>query len=385
MFRGIKLFFREISGFYRFFFKTSSMEKTILFYSEHEGYYPYFEGIIEKLIGVHGKTLCYVTSDSNDPILKTSETRIKTFYIRNLLPFFMLFIDCKVCVITLTDLNQFHIKRAINAVHYVYVFHSPVSTHMMYREGAFDHYDSILCVGPHQIQEIRKYEQQHQLASKRLSEAGYYRLERIFNAHQRYTTYNPSPSKKETILIAPSWGPKNILESCGEKLVELLLQAGYEVIVRPHPETVRRRPDILKALSVRFGKFPAFTLELSVATDNSLLRSDVLICDCSGVALEYAFGTERPVLFFDVPLKIRNQKYRELGIEPLEVLLRNQIGVIVSLKDLETIPEIITKLRSESEVYKSRLARFREKYVFAFGRSSHIGADWIVGVSEDAK
>ena len=96
-------------------------------------------------------------------------------------------------------------------------------------------------------------------------------------------------------LIAPSWGVANILESCGERLVELLLKAGYEVIVRPHPETIKRSPDLVAEFASRYGNDPGFTLEMSVAGDSSLIRADVLISDYSGIVLEYAFGTERPV------------------------------------------------------------------------------------------
>ncbi len=52
-----------------------------------------------------------------------------------------------------------------------------------------------------------------------------------------------------------------------------------------------------------------------MTTDDSLLRADVLICDISGIALEYVFGTERPVLFLDVPLKIHNPRFKELEKE----------------------------------------------------------------------
>jgi len=107
--KRIKLLFKEIVDLYNFFFRTSKVEKTIVFYSEHEGYYPYFEGLIKKLIE-HGQTLCYITSDPNDPILQNPESRIKTFYLNRLLPYFMTIVNCKVFVMTLTDLNQFHLK-----------------------------------------------------------------------------------------------------------------------------------------------------------------------------------------------------------------------------------------------------------------------------------
>jgi len=377
-YKGIARLLKEIADFHRFFWRTPKAEKAIIFYAEHEGYYPYFDGLIKKLIGEYNRTLCYVTSDPCDPVLQKSQPKIKAFYLNKLLPLFMAFVNCRVFVMTLTDLNQFHLKRSLNPVHYVYVFHSLVSTHMVYRYGAFDYYDSILCCGPHQVEEIHKHEELNGLPPKRLVEAGYYRLERIYEAYQKYSSREPPSVTKETILIAPSWGTANVLESYGEHLVELLLEAGYRVIVRPHPETVRRSPDLVALFASKFGNNPNFTLETSVATHDSLLRADVLISDYSGVALEYAFGTERPVLFLDVPTKVQNERFKELGIEPLELSLRPEIGVIVSPKKLETIPQVISNLILNRLAYKKHIAELRKQYVYAFGHSPEMEAQYII-------
>lgn len=374
----MKLLIREIRDFIRFFWKVPKPEKDIVFYSEHEGYYPNFEGIINELIDTHQQTLCYITSDPNDPILQTPETRIKSFYFNKLLPFFMVMVNCRAFIMTMTDLNQLHLKRSANPVHYFYVFHSLVSTHMMYLEGAFDHYDTVFCVGPHHVEEIRKREEHADLPAKNLVEAGYYRLERIYENHEKYSEQTQSHDAKPTVLIAPSWGDENLLESCGERLIDLLLETGHNVIARPHPETVRRSPELMTLFRSRFGNNPDFTLETSVATDDSLLKADILICDCSGIALEYAFGTERPVLFVDVPLKIRNPKYEDLEIVPLELALRDKIGVVVSPNDIDSIPPTIEKLRTEKESYKENISDLRAKNVCAFGRSSEIGARCII-------
>src|SRR5438093_13437904 len=57
----------------------------------------------------------------------------------------------------LTDLDAYHLMRsAAYPVHYVYVFHSMVSSHMVFRPKAYDAYDTILCVGPHHTREIRQ-------------------------------------------------------------------------------------------------------------------------------------------------------------------------------------------------------------------------------------
>jgi YidC/Oxa1 family membrane protein insertase len=380
---ALVLLLKEIGAFSRFFFKTPKTEKMIVFYAEHNGYYPNFEGLIKELIDEHKQNLCYVTSDSHDPILKTSEPRIRTYYINRLLPFFMVFVNCKVFVMTMPDLNQYHIKRSINPVHYVYVFHCLFSTHMIYRDGAFDHYDSILCVGPHQVKEIRRRENLNQLPEKKLVEAGYYRLERIYYAYREHFPEKPSSSTKEIVLVAPSWGDANILEFCGERLIEILLDGQYEVIVRPHPETVRRSPDLISLFVSKFGNNPNFTLEKTIISDESLLRADILISDYSGITLEYAFGTERPVLFLDVPLKIKNQGFRELGIEPLELALREEIGIIVSPKNMESVPQVISSLIAKKVAYEKRLRELRKNNVYSFGQSAKIGAQYIIDLITD--
>ncbi len=377
------LFFRELRHFFRFFFRTERKDKLLVFYAEHESYLAYLEGFIRELTETHKVSLCYVTSDAADPMLSDSPAGVRVFYLRSLLPYFMLLVRCRVFVMTLTDLNQFHLKRSINPAHYLYVFHSMVSTHMMYRAGAFDHYDSILCVGDYQKSEIQAYENQQGLPAKELIPAGYYRLERI--CEQAASRSGATTSEPRTVLIAPSWGEDNLLKSSGRALVDLLLSNGYRVIVRPHPETIRRDPEMIANLESVFGQQPRFRLERSVTTDDSLLAADILLCDLSGVALEYAFGTLRPVLFFDVPPKVHNDNYRSLDIEPIELALREQMGEMVSVDELNTVPATIERLIAEREKYRSGLAKLRDEHIFNVGDSSKIGAAHILRlVGEEA-
>ena len=386
----VALLLKEIADVYRFLKKTPKEEKNIVFYSEHDGYSPYLGGLVNELVDKNGQTLCYITSDPNDTILKKPNPKIKTFYLNKLLPLFMSLVNCKVFVMTLTDLNKFHLKRSANPVHYVYMFHSLVSTHMVYREGAFDHYDSFLCFGPHQIKELRKNEELNKIPAKKLIEAGYYRLERINESYKTWLAKNvveadevgdsssQTANKKKTILVAPSWGVENILESCGERLIELLLGAGYEVIVRPHPETIKRSPELIDSFASKFGDNHDFTLELSVATDDSLHRADVLITDYSGITFEYSFGTERPVLFLNVLPKVNNPEFEKLGIEPIELSLRNEMGIVVSPRELEKVLPTISELIENKNDYKKTIQELRDKYVFHFGKSSEIGAKHVL-------
>lgn len=364
---------REMVDVWRYFKKLSKKQKRIVFYSEHKGYYPYYEGLIKKLTEDDKMVIVYISSDKNDPIFELKSNKINALYINKLLPFFMAYVDSNIFIMTLTDLNNFHLRRSVNNVHYLYVFHSMVSTHMSYRDEAFNHYNSLLCVGPHQVNEIREYEKLKELDNKTLIKAGYYRLERIYNDFKR----SHKSGKNKTILIAPSWGDNNILKVCGKDIVKKLLNQSYRVIVRPHPETVKRDPQLLKEYIKEFASNLNFVLEDSIVTDKSLIESDVLITDSSGVSLEYAFGTERPVLFIDVPPKIKNAKYNELKSEPIELSLREKIGRIVSVKKISRISDDIKHLIRNRNMYKKNIIQLRSKYVFNFGKASDIGAKHI--------
>lgn len=370
----------ELSELWRFR-KLADEAKRVVLYAEHEGYQNYFEGLINELINSRQQSICYVTSDPDDPVLHNERPRQHTFYINKLLPYFLQSVKCRVMVMTMPDLGCFHLKRSLNPVHYVYLFHSMVSTHMMYRAAAFDHYDSILCVGPHHLSEIRANEQKNKLPAKELVEAGYYRLERIHNDCRRQLRVAKDSGrarKQTTILVAPSWGPDHLLATCGVEVIRLLLAEQYRVIVRPHSETVRREPELIASLDSEFNHNPDFELELSVAGDESLLSADLLVCDLSGVALEYALATERPVLFIDVPYKIKNDNYHDLGIEPIELALRNQIGEVMSPDKLSQMPMTIKRMLANPADYRVKLAELREKLVFNFGQSQVVAADHIM-------
>ena len=176
------MLWKEIMSYLRFLWMTPRSFKKVLFYSEGESYYPIFEGVLQALSQRYGIKVCYITSDVNDPILLRNDPCIRTFYIDRLTELFMKFVNCRVLIMTMTDLDNYYLGRSINPVHYVYMFHSMCSTHMGYRFGAFDNYDSILCTSPHQIEEIRRSEELYNLKPKILVEAGYHRLERICEA-----------------------------------------------------------------------------------------------------------------------------------------------------------------------------------------------------------
>ena len=231
--------------------------KHLVFYSESSGFYKYFEKIIDYILANSKLTVHYVTSDPNDQIFGIAETqpRIVPYYIgpKKLITLFMK-LEADVAVMTMSDLGNYQYKRSYYGKNtkYVYVFHYPLSTHMVLHTGALRHYDAILCVGEFQFKEIRQTEKLFGDPEQELIACGYGQLEKLYDA------YRAAPRTERTrpkILIAPSWQADNILDSCIDPLLSELLGKGFDVTVRPHPEYVKRYGDRMDALMKRYAGY----------------------------------------------------------------------------------------------------------------------------------
>lgn len=151
---------RERADYKRFF---SVLNKHLVFYSESSGFYKYYKGIIEYILKNTNIAVHYITSDPNDQVfaISQSQPRLKPYYIaEKRLITLMMKLDCDVMVMTMPDIENFHIKRSYvrKDIEYVYVPHCIDSINMTMRTGAVDHYDSVLCVGKHQKEEITNTE-----------------------------------------------------------------------------------------------------------------------------------------------------------------------------------------------------------------------------------
>ena len=365
-------------------------ERSIVFYSESSVIlYPYVEEIIRELQNRDQK-VCYLTSSKDDPILKNKNKNIRVFYIGDSeiekMNFFLR-LKAKVLIMTMPDLGSYHIKRSKEfPVHYIYTFHSMNSTHMEFQKDAFDQFDSIFCVGQYQIQELRATEQLYNLKQKNLVECGYGLLDKLIKLRSSFSEKkNFLKNNKKNILIAPSWGKHNLLESMGIELVKILLDAGYHVTVRPHPMTIRKWPKKIKAIKNEFDNEPNFEMETDVSSFESIYSAYGLISDWSGIAIEYAFVCEMPVFYIDVSQKINNSSYNKIQCNPLEFSIRNLIGKIISPNDLSSLPKVIESTYEENNNFKTIIQEVRNKTIFNLGQSGIKGAQEILKILDGKK
>lgn len=365
-------FFRHILNLMRFL-QLPKENRRLVFYSEGKNYWVHLQGIIFKILESADIPVCYISSGEDDPGLDVEHDNFRSFKIDESFIRDYLFknIDTDVMVLTMPDLHQYQVKRSLHSVHYVYVQHSLVSLHMAYRKGAFDYFDTVFCAGPHHVKEVRKMEQYYGLAEKNIVEHGYGRLDAIINESIQRDHPKKTAVDLMHILIAPSWGDNGIIETIGEQLVDILIEKGHKITLRPHPQTIKYAKQQVENIVNKHKNKTLFRYEENVAGQDSLHDSDLMISDWSGAALDYAFGLNKPVIFIDVPRKVNNKDYEELQIEPFEVDIRSQIGRVVTL---DTLDEIHTEMNINKDIAK--------RNVFNISTSDEVGANYIIGLLE---
>lgn len=362
---------------YKRFFAPDNEKKELVFYSVKSGFYRYFKDVIEYILENSDIIIHYVTSDPKDIVFGMDNPRLIPYYIQgnNLIYLFMK-VDTDVMVMTMPEIGNYHYKRSLvrKDIDYVYLFHALVSTHMIYRKGAFDHYDTILCCGPHHMREIRETEQLYHLPEKRLIEFGYPLLDDLRESFKSI--------KKDTerfqILIAPSHHEGNIMDSCIEEVLEQVLDKGYYVIIRPHPQYVKRCPDKIAVLQERYGCRDDVKLETDFSTNDSQYTSDIMITDWSGISLEYSFATRKPCVFINTPMKVLNPEYKRIPSVPIQIALRDRIGVSVNLDELYRLPEVIKRMATGEILPKDEIEKTARQTVFHLDSHGTAGAQYII-------
>lgn len=371
---------------YKQFFKV--VNKHLVFYSEGSGFYKYFQGIIEYLLQNTNLVIHYVTSDPRDAIFERSKSqpRIKPYYIgEKRLITLMMKMDADVVVMTMPDLENYHIKRSYlrKDIEYIYIPHGMDSLNLTMRTGSMDHFDTVFCTGKHQKEEIEKTEILYQLPKKNLVEWGYTLLDGMRADYEktkqsRAVSEADAEASQKTILIAPSWQKDNIVDSCLDNLLDNLTGKGYKVIVRPHPQHVRHQPERMQRLKEQFEKNGDIEIQTDFSSNSTVFEADLMITDWSGIAYEYAYTTCKPVLFIDTPMKVMNPEYQRIQVEPINIWMREQIGAVLKPEEMNQAAGTVADLLSHAADYQEKIDSFVKEYVYNLGSSAEVGAKYII-------
>lgn len=355
--------------------------KEIVFYSEANGFYKYFEPMIKYILNNSNLEIHYITSDANDNLLKNHHDRLFPYYINTnkLIPLFMK-MDSDIVVMTTPDLQNFYLKRSMvrNDVEYIFTDHGLGSCNLMYREGALDYFDTIFATNKQQVDEIRAIEILRNKKKKKIIETGYCLIDEMM---EKYNSFKKIENDKKTIIIAPSWQEDNIMDSCIEEILDNCLNKDdIRIIVRPHPQYLKHNPIRMKYLFEKYKeKFNEdFIIQQEFSDIDSVFKADLVITDWSGIGYEFSLVTAKPSLFINTKIKIINPQYDEIDVKPLDIGFRNVIGKSIEKNEINKIYNSIIDLINSKEKFESVIEKTRKEYLFNIGNVAKMQGEYII-------
>lgn len=364
---------KEKADYKRF---LSGPRKRLVFYSEKNGFYKYYKNIIEEIIKRTNIVVHYITSDPEDEVFALESEQFQPYYIgENRLIVLMMKLETDIMVMTTPDLENYQLKRSYlkKDIEYIYVPHDVNSSNLTFHKDALDHFDTVFVSGVQNKAEIQEREEKYQLPKKNLVEWGSSVIDNMTKAYEEIHR----EEKGKTVLIAPSWQKDNILDSCIEEILDRLKGEGYRIIVRPHPQYVRHFEGKIDSLAEKYAA-DGIEIQKDFSSNKTVYMADVLITDWSSIAFEYAFSTLKPVLFINTPMKVVNPDYQELQTQPIDLVLRDKVGISLDPDCLDETARSVHSLLYDNRFSGEAIAQLRDTYIYHVGNSGVVGAKYII-------
>lgn len=149
------------------------------------------------------------------------------------------------------------------------------------------------------------------------------------------------------------------------------------MIVRPHPQYVRyfkARIDHLKSQYEKYG----IEVQKDFSSNRTVYMADLLVTDWSSIAFEYAFSTLKPVLFINTPMKVVNPDYQELRTVPIDIELRDKVGISLETDQIGSVHKAVEKLLYDNRFSVAEMEKLKETYLYHPGESGKVGAKYII-------
>lgn len=329
------------------------------------------------------KPVVLLVTDKSHPAY-LNKGRLKNVYVFLLdawwLPFALNWLRIPYLVTPASHLHSSAVRAELNIVH---SYHSLVSMHAVYGDDAFDTYTHFFACGPHHVDEVHAIKSARGLPAATVYKVGYPKLD---EQAVLYATQKKQSSTQKTILLAPSWHPENLLKMHCKELCNSILKLGHNLIVRPHPHLYERDYSTMQTLRALASQSEGRLVIENPSEDAflSFMAADLMISDWSGVAFEYAFATERPVIFIDASRKSNSIELLDLNLPTIEDTLRSQVGTIV-----ENIDQLADGIRgvceTSPEVWAEHIREVRAKHIYNFLNSAETGANILANLAEDAE
>ena len=345
----------------------------IVIFSDHKRYFTTFKPICDEL-DKKGIRTVYMTMSPDDPALETKYENITAEFIGSGNDAFarMNLLNARIVLSTTPSIDVFQWKRSKDVDWYVHVLHSAGDV-TMYRLYGIDYYDALLLSGKFQEDEVRALEKMRNLPAKEIVMAGIPYMDAML---ERAKTTEKKQHDVPTVLLAPTWGQYGLLSRYGEELIRSLADTGYNIVIRPHPQSFTADKDIIDDL---MGKFPeSDKLHWNRDNDNfeALADSDIMISDFSAVNFDYAFVFGKPLIYSNTGFTKNLYDAWRFEEDPWNVSTPRRIGIELTKENIPNLKQIIDDSIGNTSLDEARNEAKNETWC-NIGSSAGIIADYL--------
>jgi hypothetical protein len=358
------------SVFYRLIGKKSSNQSlvskqdSLVIFNEGKAYWGTFRPLIEELIK-EKIPFRYFTLDLHDPALKIESQYMESKRL-SLNSFSLALINnlkAPVMVSTTPNIGTpgYPITKPSGVKDLVHLFHH-VGDISIYKRYSLDHYDSVILIGDFQQKSIRKLEHLRKLKAKKLVSLGLLYLDDLL---QNLPSSECEPKGRPTILIGSSWGNKGCLQTYGTEFITTLVNAGFTIIIRPHPQSAVSEPTFIERCK-RETSSPHIKWDEKISPSEAMHKSQILISDTSSLRFDYAFLYGKPIITLAIP-RGNLTEFEAVDLEEhWHESAAYKIGTIVNSNNIVNIVDIVKEEMNNFSA--SDLEKFKAQTVLNFGK-----------------
>ena len=349
-------------------------------FADDKRYWVNFQPLVEEF-DRRGIDVTYLTASEDDPAFQCELPHLHAEFAGAGNKAFarMNFLKATIVLSTTPGLDVYQWKRSPEVKCYVHLFHS-LGESLLYRMFGIDYYDAVMVGGPDQANDVRSLEQLRDLPEKELPVVGVPYMDGMANAlgAQEQSEKSDVP----TVLVAPTWGPNGLFTRYGGELIGKLLETGYKVICRPHPQSFVSEKDFMEKI---MKEYPASDqLEWNRDSNNisCLQRADVMLSDYSGVIWEFAMIHNKPVIYSEAKFDLSPYDAWWVSQKTWTERTLPRIGVELTPERYDALKETIDSCLTDDRFAQERQAIIEETWQFK-GEGAVKAVDYLVAKHDE--
>lgn len=353
--------------------KLSSNKIPYLIFSDHKRYWNVFKPICDEF-EKRKIYLVYYTQSEDDPIFTAGYEYVNPTFIGEGNKGFvkMNMLNAGTVLSTTPGLDVLQWKRSKTVDRYIHIPHS--CDIEGYRMFALDFYDAVLCTGQHQVDFLNKIEELRpgtKRKEKMIAGATFFDGQL---SHVSTLSRHDFNEEKPVVILAPSWGKNSVLARYGERLIDSLVKTGFEIIVRPHPQSFMAEKEMIDSLMLKFPE-----VEWNRDNDNLavLNRADMLITDFSGIMFDWSFLFDRPFMYTETDFDPSVYDAAWVDDKPWMIRASEEIGIKLDEKDFENLGRVILEAIKNRNLQDVR-NRAKETYWQNHGNAAETIVDYMI-------